>query len=138
MKNVLLLHALMILFLSDTFEGSVHDKTIADLTPYPLQEGSELVDDLGFLGYELAGVTHTRPFKKPKGGKLSAEQKAHNRLVAQRRIVAEHVIRSVKRCRIVKDTIRLWKDGFKDMVMEVSCGLHNFRVRTTPWPSSNS
>ena len=138
MKNVLLIHALIILFLSDTFEGSVHDKAIADLTPYPLQEGSELVDDLGFLGYELAGVVHTRPFKKPKGGKLSAEQKEHNRLVAQRRIVAEHVIRSVKRCRMVKDTIRLWKDGLKDMVMEVSCGLHNFRVRTTPWPSSNS
>lgn len=123
---------------SDTFEGCVHDKTIAALTPYPLQEGSELVDDLGFLGYELAGVAHTRPFKKPKGGELSAEQKAYNRLVAQRRIVAEHVIRSVKRCRMVKDTIRLWKDGLKDMVMEVSCGLHNFRVRTTPWPSSSS
>ncbi len=40
--------------------------------------------------------------------------------------------------RMVKDTIRLWKDGLKDMVMEVSCGLHNFRVRTTPWPSSHS
>ena len=128
----------MILFLSDTFEGSVHDKAIADLTPYPLAEGSELVDDLGFLGYELACVEHTRPFKKPKGGELTAEQKAHNRLVAQRRIVAEHVIRSVKRCRIVKDTIRLWKDGLKDMVMEVSCGLHNFRVRTNPWPSIHS
>lgn len=138
MKNVLLIHSLMILFLSDTFEGSVHDKTIADLTPYPLGEGSELVDDLGFLGYELAGVAHTRPFKKPKSGELSAEQKAHNRLVAQRRIVAEHVIRSVKRCRIAKDTIRLWKDGLKDMVMEVSCGLHNFRLRTTPWPSTQS
>lgn len=135
---MLLIRALMILFLSDTFEGSVHDKAIADLTPYPLAEGSELVDDLGFLGYELAGVEHTRPFKKPKGGELTAEQKAHNRLVAQRRIVAEHVIRSVKRCRIVKDTIRLWKDGLKDMVMEVSCGLHNFRVRTSPWPSIHS
>jgi DDE superfamily endonuclease len=134
-KNVLLINALVILFLSDTYEGSVHDKSIADATPYPLPDGSELIDDLGFLGYMLAGVQHTRPFKKPKGGELTAEQKAHNRTVAQRRIVAEHIISSVKRCRIVKDTIRVWKDGLRDMVMEVCCGLHNFRVRTTPWPS---
>ena len=135
MKNVLLINALVILFLSDTYEGSVHDKPIADATPDPLGDGSELIDDLGFLGYVLAGVQHTRRFKKPKGGELTPEQKAHNRTVAQRRIVAEHVISSVKRCRIVKDTIRLWKDGIRDMVMEVCCGLHNFRVRITPWPS---
>ena len=91
-----------------------------------------------YARYELVGVEHTRPFKKPKGGKLSAEQKAHNRLVAQHRIVVKHVIRCVKRCRMVKDTIRLWKDGLKDMVMEVSCGLHNFRLHTTPWPSIRS
>ena len=45
-----------------------------------------LLDDLGFLGYELAGVQHTRPIRKPKGGQLTAEQKQHNRQVAQRRI----------------------------------------------------
>jgi hypothetical protein len=39
----------------------------------------------------------------------------------------------VKRCRIVKDTIRMFKDGIRDMVAEVCCGLHNFRVRLTPW-----
>jgi hypothetical protein len=135
-KNVLLVNAVLILFLSDTYEGSVHDKPIADATPYPLPDGSELIDDLGFVGYVLPGVRHTRPIKKPKGKELTPEQKAHNREVAQRRIVAEHVISSVKRCRIVKDTIRLWKDGLRDMVMEVCCGLHNFRVRLTPWPSS--
>jgi hypothetical protein len=135
-KNVLLINALLLLFLSDTYEGSVHDKPIADATPYPLPDGSELIDDLGFLGYELPGVQHTRPVKKPKGKELTPEQKAHNRDVARRRIVAEHVISSVKRCRIVKDTIRLWKDTLRDMVMEVCCGLHNFRVRLSPWPYS--
>ncbi len=105
MKNVLLINTLLILFLSDTYEGSVHDKPIADVTPYPLPGGSELIDDLGFLGYELQGVQHTRPIKKPKGKELMPEQKAHNREVAQRRIVAEHVISSVKRCRMVRDTI---------------------------------
>jgi hypothetical protein len=45
----------------------------------------------------------------------------------------EHVNNSVKRCRIVKDRIRLWKQGVRDLVMELCCALHNFRVRLTPW-----
>jgi hypothetical protein len=133
-KNVLLVQAFVVLFLSDTYEGSVHDKPIADATPYPLPPDSELLDDLGFLGYDLAGVQHTRPIKKPKGGRLTDEQKAHNRQVAQRRVVIEHILSSIKRCRILKDTIRLWKDDVRDLVMAVCCGLHNFRLRLNPWP----
>ena len=38
-----------------------------------------------------------------------------------------------KRCRIVKDRIRLWKAGVRDLVMELCCALHNFRVRLNPW-----
>lgn len=134
MKNILLVQSFLVLFLSDTYEGRVHDKAIAEATCYPLPEASTLVDDLGFLGYLLPGVQHIRPFKKPKGGELTPEQKEHNRFVAHLRIVVEHIIASVKRCRIVKDTIRLWKEGARDLVMEVACGLHNFRLRLTPWP----
>lgn len=134
MKNVLLAQAFLILFLSDTYEGSTHDKVIADATPYPLPMSSELLDDLGFLGYDLATVHHTRPIRKPKGGHLTVDERAHNRHVAQRRVVVEHIITSIKRCRIVKDTIRLWKDDVRDLVMELCCGLHNFRLRLNPWP----
>jgi len=134
-KNVLLSSdRCEVLFLSDTYEGSVHDKAIADACPYPLPEGSELLDDLGFVGYTLAGVTHTRPFKKPKGGELSPEQKAANQAIAKRRILIEHVISGIKRCRIVKDTIRLWKDGARDLVMEICCALHTLRIRSRPVP----
>jgi hypothetical protein len=49
-KNVLLVNALLIiLFLSDTYGGRVHDKPIADTTPSPLPAGSRLLQDLGFL-----------------------------------------------------------------------------------------
>jgi hypothetical protein len=47
----------------------------------------------------------------------------------------EHVNSNVKRCRIVKDRSRLWKAGVRDLVMEICCALHNFRVRLTPWQS---
>lgn len=128
----------LILFLSDTYEGSVHDKALADAPPYPLPAGRVLGDDLGFRGYLLSGVAQLRPFTKPTGGTLPAEQQAYNQEVAKVRIVIEHIMTSVKRCRIVKDTIRLWKDDVRDRVMEVACGLHNFRLRLNPWPERNS
>ena len=134
MKNLLLVNAaLLILFLSDTYEGSAHDKRIADTTPYPLPQGSRLLQDLGFLAFSIEGVEIIMPTKKPRGGSLTDEQKAANQQIARRRVRIEHVNSSVKRCRIVKDTIRLFKEGVRDMVAEVCCALHNFRVRITPW-----
>lgn len=134
MKNLLLINAVVtILFLSDTYEGRVHDKRIADETPYPLPGGSSLLQDLGFLAFELDGVTSITPFRKPRGGTLTDEQKAFNQQLARRRVRIEHVNSSVKRCRIVKDTIRMFKEGVRDMVAEICCGLHNFRVRIDPW-----
>jgi hypothetical protein len=100
-----------------------------------LPEGSELLQDLGFVGFTLTGIQITQPHKKPPGKELSDEQKAENQIIARRRVRIEHIICSVKRCRIVKDTIRLWKDTARDMVMAVCCGLHNFRVRLYPWLS---
>jgi hypothetical protein len=133
-KNVLLVNApLTILFLSDTYGGRTHDKPIADPTPYPLPAGSGLLQDLGFLGFTLAGVERLMPTKKPRGQELTPEEKLANQTLHQRWLRIEHVNSSVKRCRIVKDRLRLWKQGARDLVMEICCALHNFRVRLTPW-----
>src|SRR5690349_24892382 len=56
-KNILLVNAvLIILFLSDTAGGRLHDKRLAEATPYPLPAGSRLLQDLGFLGFTLPEV----------------------------------------------------------------------------------
>jgi hypothetical protein len=109
-KNVLLVNALLvILFLSDTYGGRVHDKRIADATPYPLPARSRLLQDLGFLAFTLPQVEILMPTKKPRGQELSLEEQRANTVLNQRRLRIEHVNSSVKRCRIVKDRIRLWK-----------------------------
>jgi hypothetical protein len=132
--NVLLVNApLTILFLSDTYGGRTHDKRIADAMPYPLPAGSGLLQDLGFLGFTLPGVDILMPTKKPRGGELTVEQQLDNEALHKRRLRIEHVNSSVKRCRIVKDRLRLWKKGIRDLVMELGCALHNFRVRLSPW-----
>jgi DDE superfamily endonuclease len=133
-KNVLLVNALLtILFLRDTYGGRVHDLRIAEATPYPLPAGSGLLQDLGFLSFTLPEVAILMPTKKPRGGELTLEQDLANQALHQRRLRIEHVNSSVKRCRIVQDRIRLWKQGVRDLVMELCCVLHNFRVRLPPW-----
>jgi hypothetical protein len=133
-KNVLLVNAaLTILFLSETYAGSTHDKRIAEATPYPLPAGSRLLQDLGFLAFTLDQVEVIMPTRKPRGRGLTRAPTAMNRRIARRRVRIEHVNSSVKRCRIVHDTSRLRKAGVHDLLMEVCCALHNFRVRLTPW-----
>jgi hypothetical protein len=51
-----------------------------------------------------------------------------NRIFSSARVVVEHAIAGIKRCRIVKDVLRLTKAGVSDRVMEIACGLHNLRV----------
>jgi hypothetical protein len=131
---VLLINAVLtILFLSETSEGRTHDKRMAEATPYPLPAGSQLLQDLGFLAFTLDQVEIIMPTRKPRGRALTSRQKAANRRIARRRVRIEHVNSSVKRCRIVHDTCRLRKAGVRDLIMEVCCALHNFRVRLTPW-----
>ena len=134
LKNVLLVNTLLIiLFLSDTYGGRMHDLRIAEATPYPLPAGSGLLQDLGFLSFTLPHVEILMPTKKPRGEELSLEQQLTNQALHQRRLRIEHVNSSVKRCRVVKDRMRLWKPGVRDLVMERCCALHNVRVRLNPW-----
>jgi hypothetical protein len=111
----------------------VNEKRIAEATPSPLPAGSQLLPDLGFLAFTLPQVEILMPTKKPRGQELTREQQRANQALHDRRLRIEHVHRSVKRCRIVNDRIRLWKAGVRDLVMELCCALHNCRVRLTPW-----
>jgi hypothetical protein len=125
--------ACQICFLSATYEGKANDKTLAELEGYRLPPGSYLYQDMGFQGFVLADVTIIQPKKKPRGGELTPPEKATNRRISSIRIRIEHAIGGVKRYRIVKDKIRLLKDGIRDTVMETCCGLHNFRLQYRPW-----
>ena len=59
---------------------------------------------------------------------MSVGEQFLNHLVSSARVVVENVIAGVKRCRTVKDILRLTKTGISDLVMEIACGLHNLRV----------
>ncbi len=63
-----------------------------------------------------------------RGKELTGIDKFLNKMISRVRIVVENVICGVKRCRIVKDELRLTKEKISDVVMEIACGLHNLRV----------
>jgi DDE superfamily endonuclease len=113
---------------SQTYAGKRHDKKIADEENPTYPEDIGVYQDTGFQGYAPDGVKTFQPQKKPKGQERTPEQKEHNRLISSIRMVIEHIIAGMKRCRIVKDIFRNTKEKYDDLVMEIACGLHNFRV----------
>ncbi len=68
-------------------------------------------------------------------------EKFLNSLLSSVRVQVEHAIAGVtgvKRCRIVKDLLRLTLDGVSERVMEIACALHNLRVsHRRPLPELN-
>ena len=114
-------------YLSGTYGGRVHDKRICDEEAYQFPPCG-LFQDTGFQGYKPDHVDTYQPKKKPQGKELTDEEKAENTMIASIRILVEHVIAGVKRCRIVKEVLRNTKNHFADQVMEIACGLHKFRA----------
>jgi len=101
---------------------------MADLEAIQYPDGAQLTKDLGFQGYAPPNVFTIQPKKQLRGKFLSTVDLLSNPLIAGSRIVVEHVIAGIKRCRIVKDVFRNTAKGFSDLVMQVACALHNLRT----------
>ncbi len=129
-----------ILYLSQTYEGSAHDKRVADEEALDFgaddehRKTLELLQDLGFQGYKPKGVVVIQPMKKPRGRELTEEQKTANRQISRQRVVVEHAIGGVKIWRMVKEQIRSWCHRLRDRVLYLACGLHNFRLKCRAGP----
>lgn len=128
-KNLLLIAEALhqVAYLSRTYPGATSDKKAADLESLHYPPGSRLTKDRGFQAYEPTGVFTLQPKKQRRGQFLSLADQLANRLIAKDRIVIEHILASVKRCRILKDVFRNLKQGFSDLVMQIACSLHNLR-----------
>ena len=129
-KNLVIVnsHSRKVVYLSPTQPGKIHDKKQADEAAIVYPQYATLGKDTGFQGYEPAHVITWQPRKKPKGQLLSLADTLLNTLLSSSRIVVEHTLAGVKRCHIVKDIFRNTKAGFSDVVMEITCALHNLRV----------
>lgn len=129
-KNIVLINesTSKVIYLGPTEAGTKHDKKAADEATIVYPINATLDQDTGFQGYAPADVLVRQPKKKPRGQELSAADLFLNQIISSVRIEVEHVLAGIKRCRIVKEVLRLTRADISDLVMEIACGLHNLRV----------
>lgn len=118
-----------ILYLSPTYAGSVHDKSICDYESLSFLKKISVIVDLGFKGLASEKAQIIMPYKRKKKQKLSQEQEAFNTWVSSVRVKIEHILASVKISRKVKDKFRGRLFAREDNVMLVACAIHNLKLK---------
>jgi len=86
----------------DEAKGAVHDFEVFKQSKIHLVDDILLVGDKGFQGICAIHKNSLIPFKKPKGGELTPEQKAFNGNLSKFRMLIEHVNRRIKRFKILQ------------------------------------
>jgi len=94
-----------IVSVSPSVPGTVHDITIRRRGP-PLPENANAYADSGYQGYQEDHPALDIPYKKPKKGKLSKQEKEYNHALSRFRVRVEHVIGRMKKFRILADRFR--------------------------------
>jgi len=133
-----------IVAISEAVPGAMHDKRLSDEvhTLEHLPDECEVDADKGYQGLasqvsvvrvvnaetgeeqQVPRLKVKLPFKKPKGGELSQEQRAFNRQLAAVRVRVEHCIGWVKNWAIVATRFRC-DHRIYTLVMQAVCGLVN-------------
>jgi DDE superfamily endonuclease/Helix-turn-helix of DDE superfamily endonuclease len=110
---------LRIAAVSKAFGGSAHDKRVFDRTGAAVPPGARGYGDTAYLGTGLK-----TPKRKPAGGQLTKRQKAGNRRVGRKRVVAEHAIGKMKTWRIAAER---WRNPRRRHALTFKnvAGLHN-------------
>jgi hypothetical protein len=83
-------------------KGSVHDFQMFKQSGIHLLDDILCVGDKGFQGICKLHAFSVTPFKKPKAGELTDEQKVFNRNISKYRIRIEHVNRRINLFKIFK------------------------------------
>ena len=89
-----------------TGEGKRHDFKLFKDSRLPINQGTKAETDSGFQGIKGIHSNSEHPKKKPRGGELTAEEKAENRRISRSRISNEHAIGFLKRFRILSERYR--------------------------------
>jgi DDE superfamily endonuclease len=99
--------------------GKTHDKKVYDRSRVVTPRDAKRTGDTAYLGTGLK-----TPTRKPHRGELTEVQKAENRRVSRRRVVAEHGIGKMKVWRVAAERYRN-PIGKHTLIMKNVAGLHN-------------
>ena len=108
--------------------GKTHDFNLyKEEFGYAVAGWIKLQGDSGFQGILDFHKNSETPKKKPKGGKLTKEEKAENKRIAQERIFIENVNACLKVFKILSNRYRNRRKRF-GLRMSLICGIYNFEL----------
>jgi len=108
---------------SESHPGSHHDLTIRRSSA-KLPKAVRVYADSAYQGYDKDHPNLDIPYKKPKGGELTEQEKAYNRGLSSFRVAVEHRIGRTKRFRVISDRFRNPRDTHHTRV-SIIAGLVN-------------
>jgi IS5 family transposase len=94
----------------------------------PLSPTIECLVDKGYQGIQKLHCKSQVPQKKPRNGELSDLDKKRNRELARKRVVGEHINRSLKIFKILADRYRNRRKRF-GLRFNLIAGLYNYELR---------
>lgn len=144
-----------IVAISEPVAGATHDKSLSDelSTIKRLPDGCQADADKGYQGLAndvplvrvcdvasgeervVPRVTVRTPYKKPRGGELSAEQRAFNSALGKIRVRVEHCIGWVKNWALLAGRYRCAHSIYSS-IMRTVCGFVN--VQTKRWQAAKA
>lgn len=107
--------------------GRVHDLTLFKAHLHEVSIMLPCLFDKGYQGVQYHHPQAYLPFKASRGHPLNPEQRAVNRLHAAIRIRVEHVIRRLKRFRILAGRYRNKRRRFA-LRFNLIAAIHNFEI----------
>jgi len=107
--------------------GPTHDFALYKRSGVEPHESLEVLADSGYQGLAKLHAKSRTPHKKPRRAELTGEQKQSNRELARRRVVVEHVIRSLKIFRILAERYRNRRRRFS-LRFNLIAGLYNYEL----------
>lgn len=141
--------------ISESVPGADHDKTLSDAvrTVEHLPDGCEVDADKGYQGLDkqvspvtvvdpetgqeqaTARLTVQTPYKKPKGGELTQDQRTFNALLNAIRVRVEHCIGWAKNWAVLATRFRCAHSIYTS-IMRTICGLVN--LQTQRWHAAEA
>lgn len=114
-----------IVHVSKTVPGAVHDFTLHK-QEQPPPKRVHLYADSGYQGLDKIHKHVEIPYKKPKNGTLTDEEKEYNHALAKVRVKIENVLAQLKVFRILSDRYRNKRRRYEDKFLIIS-GIVNLK-----------
>ena len=108
-------------------KGARHDFSLYKHSKSAFPEEVECLADSGYQGLPGIHENSRTPFKKPKGGQLTEQEKEFNRKLASERVVIEHIIRHLKIFRILSERYRNRRRRFM-LRVNLIAGLYDYSL----------